>query len=91
MDPPATKLSVVDNQLVHDLLEIYVFNKSLFETAQVYSSSVHVRLSRQTYFGWWTPHMKLSVVDNQLTHDLLEIYVFNNSSFETAQVYSRVL
>ena len=36
------KLSVVDNQLAHDLLEIYVFNKSPFET--VYSS-VPVRLS----------------------------------------------
>ena len=34
------KLSVVDKQLAHDLLEIYVFNKSLFETAQVYSSSL---------------------------------------------------
>ena len=40
---PPTKLSVVDNQLAHDLLEIYVFNKSPFETAQVYSSSVPVR------------------------------------------------
>ena len=38
--------------------------------------------------GRWTPHMKLSVVDNQLVHDLLEIYVFNKSPFETAQVYS---
>ena len=88
---PTTKLSVVDNQLAHDLLEIYVFNKSPFETAQVYSSSFPVRLSRWTYFGWWTPHMKLSVVDNHLAHDLLEIYVFNKSPSETAQVYSSVL
>ena len=48
----------------------------------------YTKLGRWTYFGWWTPHMKLSVVDNQLVHDLLEIYVFNKSSFETAQVYS---
>ena len=41
---PPTKLSVVDNQLAHNLLEIYVFNKSPFETAQVYSSSVPVWL-----------------------------------------------
>ena len=34
----------------------------------------------------WTPHTKLLVVDNQSAHDLLEIYVFNKSPFETAQV-----
>ena len=43
--PTNMKLLVMDNQLAHDLLEIYVFNKSPFETAQVYSSSVPVRLS----------------------------------------------
>ena len=42
---PHTKLSGMDNQLAHDLLEKYVFSKSPFETAQVYSSSVPVRVS----------------------------------------------
>ena len=35
------------------------------------------------YFGQWTPNMKLLVVDNQLAHDLLKIYVFNKSPFDT--------
>ena len=56
---PHTKLSVVDNQLAHDLLEIYVFNKSPFETAQVYSSSVPVRLSIGTSMCVVRGHVKV--------------------------------
>ena len=56
---PHTKLSVVDNQLAHNLLKIYVFNKSPFETAQVYSSSVPVRLSIGTSMCVIRGHVKV--------------------------------
>ena len=56
---PPMKLSVVDNQLAHDLLEIYVFNKSPFETAQVYSSSAPVRLSIGTSMCLVRAHVKV--------------------------------
>ena len=75
-------LKLILADLLAELLPSWIENRCL--------EYHYTKLGRWTYFGWWTPHphTKLSVVDNQLVHDLLEIYVFNKSPFETAQVYS---
>ena len=67
---PHTKLSVMENQLADDLLEIYVFSESPFKmvTAQVYSSSFKFRVNLSSSLHPPTQNCQWWMINWQVTY-----------------------